>query len=350
MKSPRLLLLLFFFSACRSRTKGVDDPFTKPAPAIATAEGRDQVDPLPPGLFFVARGAPGEARWEGGRARLDLHQEAYHYDPAKRQYRRLTETGGRLYAIAVDPKGRFLSYLTAQAIERGATLDRFVEPGLGAVDLTRLRQHPEKRLGGPVTIVDLVFSTEGRPLWITDGEMHALGNDGLAAVPLDVGRIAAVAGRTFAKPGKVVHYGPPQIGTRIAVDGRGVVIDGEGQAAADGEVELPSIEWSPGRRRLAFAAGFDPCDTKAASSLHVYTALTKAAAVVARGRSAFDSHWLDDERLAFDGGDGAQGVVRIHDFSGGGEQSLLAGHGAALFGLPIPVCGERAPIANPTGH
>lgn len=98
------------------------------------------------GLFFVARtrGHLGP-KFDGDDAKLELDQEAYHFDPATRRIRRLSDTGGHVVAVHRDGEHRQLVILTARALKKTPAGDAFATPEAMALSLDTLER------SGPLT-------------------------------------------------------------------------------------------------------------------------------------------------------------------------------------------------------
>ncbi|MSP60617.1 MAG: hypothetical protein EXR72_09810 [Myxococcales bacterium] len=343
-----LAALLAIASGCKRGAPAVDAAPSSTC-SLEKAEllraGDPRIDALRGGFFFVARSREASVRWdEHDEGAEDLAQEAYHADFRGGACTRLTDTGGRVQAIGADPSHRFLSFVLAARITRGGERSHFIEPRIGWIDLRTLVTAGPFPVPGRRSIVDLVFSYAGDPILVTDGDQWTW--DGTKRVfvagRLEPTQIDPARGRTLALPERVHHYGAPTVATRIGADGRSIAIDGQGAVArVEREIETTTVEWSPGRKRLAFAGVFATCPKKRDSApednqLFLYDAATRAAAPIARARSAFDSLWLDDDRLVYEAGTGAAGRLHLLHVPTGADRILDTPFGAGLFGLAAP--------------
>ena len=74
------------------------------------------------------------------------------------------------------------------------------------------------------------------------------------------------------------------------------------------------------------------------NELYVYDKTKRAAQRIASAVSYFETLWLDDDRLVYEGGVGKDGKLQIHDFATHGSTKLPTRHGAGLFGVPTLAC------------
>jgi hypothetical protein len=296
------------------------------------------------GLFFVARTREaGAVRFAaGGTAPLDLNQEAYHFDPAASKYRRLTETGGHLFAIAVSPGHKVLSFLVARKLASAGDGQAFDEPEVGYVDLVSLETVGPFKIAGRPAQVALGFTAAGEPVWEA-GEKYMVDSAKTAVAAQAAAQVAGA--KTVATP-QVVHGEPAAAsGARVSADGRAIEIAGADKPVrAARDLDPSSIEWSPGKKRLTYAGKIDACkviagETKEAKNeLFVWEADKKTASRVAQAVSYFDTLWLDDDKLVYEGGVGKDGKLHVVDLATRNDVALKPRYGAGLYGFPTLSC------------
>jgi hypothetical protein len=332
--------------------------------ALRTAYAAD----LGRGLFFVARTRdPGPPRFAGGEAKLELSQEVYHYDPASGRYRRLTETGGRVWAIDLSPDKKFLTFLVIPRLTQEPATGKtaFTEPQGGMVDLTTLETSGPFKLPEPAHAVTLGFSASGEPLWQTDsGSVYTFDATRTALVKIaqiDAPAPGATADtpdntphRTRATPESVSHFGAPLTGAKRSDDGRAVILEGADKPLrAAREIAAESLAWSPSKKRLVYAGVLDACKVLAAggkgekNELFLWDTDKKLAVRVASAISAFASHWLDEDHLVYEGGVGTDGKLHVYEVSTRKDTVLKPRHGAGLYGYPSLAC---APAPSEPGE
>lgn len=95
--------------------------------------------------------------------------------------------------------------------------------------------------------------------------------------------------------------------------------------SADGH----SLVWSPGRLRLTVATAADPCSERPEVTLYVVDAATGSLRALHTGRGDFAPLWLDDDRLAYMQGRGADSRVTLVDVRTGTVLSQLGEPGGA---------------------
>jgi hypothetical protein len=108
-------------------------------------------------------------------------------------------------------------------------------------------------------------------------------------------------------------------------------------------VEPATVEWSPGKTRLTYAGRIDACKilkggAKEKNELFVYDMSKKSAQRVAAAVSLFESVWLDDDRLVYEGGVGKDGQLHLYTFSAHADAPLSTRYGAGLYGVPTLSC------------
>ncbi|MCS6912146.1 MAG: hypothetical protein RMK29_21650 [Myxococcales bacterium] len=298
------------------------------------------------GLVLVARSRAAKVpTLEAGEGRAELNQEAYHYDPASARYRRLTSTGGQVYAALRSPDGRLLAFLLVARLRRGERGDLFVDPEAGFLDLRSLETVGPMRIGGAYQEIDIGFASDGTPLWTARPDPDApeetfvvdTARTGMARAP----GLQVVGGRIRAWTTHV-SYTPSETpaGVRVAADGRSFTVEGVDVIRAVREIHPPSLQWSPGRVRLTYAGRLDACqvlsqgDQGQKNEIYVYDRATQTARRIDSGISEFQARWLDDTLLAYENGLGARGTVNLYDMSAHRKIQLAPRHGAGLYGVP----------------
>jgi hypothetical protein len=116
-----------------------------------------------------------------------------------------------------------------------------------------------------------------------------------------------------------------------------------------------SLAWSPARAKLTYAGKLDACKilkgepSGAAggggaagkadkNELYVYDKQKRTAQRIAAAVSPFETAWLDDDRLVYEGGVGKDGRIHIYTFSTHADETLPTRHGAGLYGVPTLAC------------
>ncbi len=317
----------------------------------AYAQGLDK------GFLFVGRTRPAtEPQFAAGMkdAPLDLRQEVFHYDLETKRFRRVTETGGHAFAINRTPDGsgsaKMLSFLVAPRLHREGALDSFVDPSVGVVDLATLEatgpfvekgQYDQVMLGvnqAQQPLFTFVVSTGASATYTFDTAKTALAK-------LEGGAVLPVGGETRAWPNQVAHLPGKVIDSVKMTDGANqFTIDGVASpVVAARPLAQSSLEWSPGKTRLTYAGKLDACKILKGGSnekneLYVYDLGKKSAQRVAAAVSAFETLWLDDDHLVYEGGVGKDGRIHLYAFTAHADSSLPTRHGAGLYGVPTLAC------------
>ena len=357
------------------------------APLRASAEGQKLVaetakaraayaDGLKAGFFFVARArAASEPKLDGkGDGPLELHQEVYHYDPQKKRFRRLTDSDGHAFALHPSPDGKSLLVLVAPMLHRegtkaalphtpsgepsGGSREAFVDPKVALVDLATLDQVGPFPHAGRYDQVVLGSNAGGQPLFtftVSTGASETFTVDtartGLA--PLTGSPVMPAGGETRAWPDQVAH-----VAGRTAAEVGGVQLtDGANQftitpsgapsqpitVTAARPIAQSSLDWSPGHVRLTYAGKLDACRILKSggnekNELFVYDLPRRSAVRVAQSVSHFQTLWLDDDRLVYEGGVGKDGKLHLYAFTAHADEALPTRHGAGLYGVPQLAC------------
>ncbi len=312
---------------------------------------------LDKGFFLVARTrAASEPKFEGGAdASLSLNQEVFHYDPEAKRFRRVTDSDGGAFALHRAPEGKVLVFLVAPKLHREGNTDSFVDPKVGVVDLTTLETTGPFSQKGRFDQVVLGVNKAGQPLFsfIAAGTPTTYSFDtartGLAKIEGDA--IIPSGGETRAWPNQVAHVATASVDKVKLADGASqFTIEGvDGPILAARPLQASSLEWSPGKTRLTYAGKLDACKIlKAApgekadkNELYVYDVTKKSAQRIAAAVSGFETLWLDDDRLVYEGGVGKDGKIHVYAMTAHADDTLPTRNGAGLYGVPTLAC-ERA--------
>ena len=313
------------------------------------------------GLFFVARSrdpvikAPGK----DDRAKVDLNQEVYQYDPAAKRYRRLTETEGHVFAYSVAPERKAISFLVVTSVASPASPEpQFAEPSVGSIDLATLETTGPLRLGPPGTLAASVvmgWSSQGDPVWI----VRPAGGGAEISYALDATRTAVVSvatsgavtnNRTTATPWSIAAAGAPADQVSLSDDKKSLQITDEDRTLRATRVLDPdTVVWAPGGTRLAYGGAYDECKGAAAGAkaekneLYVWARGKKTAARIATAPSAFRLAWLDDDQLVYQAGLGKQSKIHVLAVATKADTVLKPRSGATLAGFGAVVCPGAAP-------
>src|SRR5262249_18192176 len=95
----------------------------------------------------------------------ELHQEAFHYDPATKRFRQLTATDGRVFAVARTPNGKWATALTVEGAQAG---DAFHGAKVLFVELANPGVHGPLALKGSPGEVTLGVNNFGEPEVVVD--------------------------------------------------------------------------------------------------------------------------------------------------------------------------------------
>jgi hypothetical protein len=313
---------------------------------------------LDKGFFFVARTrAAAEPKFEGGAtdASLALNQEVFHYDPEGKRFRRMTDSDGGAFALHRAPDGKMLVFLVAPKLHREGGADAFTDPKVGVIDLTTLETIGPYSQKGRFDQVVLGANKSGQPLFTFYSASTPAtysfdtAKTGLAKIEGDA--IIPIGGETRAWPNQVAHVAAAQVEKVKLADGASqFTIEGvDGPILAARPLQASSLEWSPGKTRLTYAGKLDACKIlKAApgekadkNELYVYDVTKKSAQRIAAAISGFETLWLDDDRLVYEGGVGKDGQIHVYAMTAHADATLPTKNGAGLYGVPTLAC-ERA--------
>ena len=313
----------------------------------AYAQGLDK------GFFFVARTRSAvEPQFAAGvvEVPLSLRQEVFHYDPDGKRFRRVSDSDGRAFAIDRAPDGKSLLFLVAPKLHRENGIDSFVDPRVGVLDLTTLAVVGPFTNKGRYDQVGLGTNRAGQPMFtfvVTSGATAAYTIDtartGLAKLEGD--SVIPASGETRAWPNQVAHFDDKAVpGVKMEDGATQFLIDGETQPViAARPLAQSSLTWSPGKTRLTYAGKLDACkilkgESKDKNELYVYDKTKHTAQRIAAAVSPFETLWLDDDRLVYEGGVGKDGKIHLYTFSTHADDALPTRHGAGLYGVPTLAC------------
>jgi hypothetical protein len=308
---------------------------------------------LDKGFFFVARTRSAvEPQFAAGATEtaLSLRQEVFHYDPDAKRFRRLFDSDGHAFAISRSPDGKSLLVLMAPKLHRENGLDSFVDPRVGTVDLATLAMVGPFVNKGRYDQVGLGTNRTGQPMFtfvVTSGATAAYTIDtartGLAQLQGDA--VIPEGGETRAWPSQVAHFDDKATpGVKMEDGATQFLVDGVAQPViAARPLASSSLKWSPGKTRLTYAGKLDACkilkgESKDKNELYVYDKTKHTAQRIAAAVSPFETLWLDDDRLVYEGGVGKDGKIHIYTFSTHADEALPTRHGAGLYGVPTLDC------------
>jgi hypothetical protein len=308
---------------------------------------------LDKGFFFVARTRSAvEPQFAAGTTEtaLALKQEIFHYDPDGKRFRRVVDSDGRAFAISRAPDGKSLLVLMAPKLHRENGVDSFVDPRVGTIDLTTLAMVGPFANKGRYDQVGLGTNRAGQPMFtfvVTSGASAAYTIDtartGLAQLQGD--GVIPEGGETRAWPNQVAHFDDKAVpGVKIEDGATQFLVDGvAGPVMAARPLASSSLTWSPGKTRLTYAGKLDACkilkgESKDKNELYVYDKTKHTAQRIAAAISPFETLWLDDDRLVYEGGVGKDGKIHLYTFSTHADEALGTRHGAGLYGVPTLAC------------
>jgi hypothetical protein len=308
---------------------------------------------LDKGFFFVARTRSAQEPQFGGgatEAPLSLRQEVFHYDPDGKRFRRASDTDGRAFAVDRSTDGKSLLLLVAPRLHRENGVDSFVDPRVGVLDLGTLAVVGPFTNKGRYDQVGLGTNKNGAPMFtfvVTSGATAAYTFDtahtGLAKLEGDA--VIPAGGETRAWPNQVAHFDDKAVaGVKMEDGATQFLIEGVDQPViAARPLAQSSLTWSPGKTRLTYAGKLDACkilkgESKDKNELYVYDKTKHTAQRIAAAVSPFETLWLDDDRLVYEGGVGKDGKIHLYTFSTHADDALPTKHGAGLYGVPTLAC------------
>jgi hypothetical protein len=308
---------------------------------------------LDKGFFFVARMRPAsEPKLTGAatEAPLMLRQEVFHYDPDSKRFRRLTDTDGHAFAIDRAPDGKTLLFLSAPRLHREKGVDSFVDPRLGTIELATLATVGPFTQKGRFEQVGLGTNRSGQPMFtfiVTAGASAAYTFDTARTGLAKLGGEAVIpaGGETRAWPNQVAHFDDKAVpGVKIEDGATQFLVDGVAQPiVAARPIAQSSLEWSPSKSRLTYAGKLEACkilkgESKDKNELYVFDKTKGSAQRIAAAVSFFETWWLDDDRLVYEGGVGKDGKIHIYTFSTHADETVGTKYGAGLYGVPTLAC------------
>jgi hypothetical protein len=318
--------------------------------AIRTEMRKAYTAGLTSGMMFVARThlpAEPDLATETGEARLDLYQEAYHFDPATQRIRPLSNLDGRVVAIHPDVDYRQVIVLSARTLKKVAGGVAFSKPEVTVIALDSLAPVGPLPIDADVMALDMCFSSQGEPVWNLTvagaAEPRALTLDAThtGLVALEEGCTDTVA-TTSVDPLGTEHHRPDPEGVSLSEDGLQLAgVDGERPLRAREIIRPGSFSWSPGRKRFVYTGSVDSCNPES-NSLFVWDAGRKQSVRVGSAVASYETQWLDDEKLVYESGQGRAPRLTIHAFTpGAAGLTLKAPAGAGLYGLPTLPCTDK---------
>jgi hypothetical protein len=308
------------------------------------------------GFLFVARarphGTPTFADYSDTAA-LEQDQEVYHFDPATKRFRRLTETGG--HVVALHREGNKLIVFTAKTLKKVEGGTAFSKPEAILLSLDTLEKTGPIAIDGDTRSAALCFSPKGEPIWTVNGAVETrtltLDATGSALVAVEEGCSATLA-TTLVDPIGIQLHRPDPEGVALSQDGLQVTgVDGDKPVRASQSIRPGSLSWSPGKKRFVYAGHNDRCakvDDKQKgppNALLVWDAAQKKALRLNAEPASYETQWLDDDHLAYESRTGNSARLTVHDFTAGGAPlTLKTPAGAGLYGMPTVPCpsGELA--------
>jgi len=317
------------------------------------------------GLFFLARSRdvamkPAAAGTPNvGGVKIELNQELYQFDLGSKRYRRLTETEGRVYAFAIAPEHKMISFLLIGGIANAAGVaPQFFEPSVGAIDLATLETVGPIRIGPPglkADTVEMGWSGQGEPIWIARGP-NAAGRGEQTSYALDATRTALVTvvvsgfgthDQTIATAASVATLNLLAEQVTLSEDEKSVVVADEDRTLrATRALDPQTVRFAPAGRRLAYAGAFPACQPAggkpAKNELYLWERGKKTASRIASAPSSFRLDWPDDDRLVYQAGAGKQARIHVLEVATKTDTVLKPRAGAALVGFDGMFCPDAS--------
>jgi hypothetical protein len=319
---------------------------------------------LAKGLFFIGRAhelTVKRAERGADSITLSLNQELYQFDLTSKRYRRLTETEGHVFAYAVAPERKMISFLVVGNVsDASSAAPQFSDASVGAIDLATLETIGPLHLGpagAHAATVVMGWTGQGEPVWTVRGPTGAAGGEE-TNYALDATRTAVVAvgvsgmatgNRTTATPFSVSAAGATAADQVSLSDDRKslVVADEDRTLRATRVLDPDPGRFSPGGTRLAYGGAFDECKTVTGkpekNELYLWERGKKTAARIASAPSSFRLDWPDDDRLVYQAGAGKQARIHVLEVATKTDTVLKPRAGAALLGFSAVVCPGAAP-------
>jgi hypothetical protein len=342
-----------------ARVKKKNTPFAK-APEMEQCEEivmkyrKGWTAGLDKGFLFVARdGSAGEPRFdERGEGVLSGAQRVYLNDLEAKRFRPLTAGSDRAFALHRSPDGKTLSVLVAHALHRENQVDTFVDPSVLVVSLPAFETVGPFEMKGRYDQVVLGSNAAGQPLvTFTVGtgksETYTIDTAKTGLAHLEGASVLPTGDETRAWPNQVAHIGGKEVPDVKIADGANTFTIQKGAetipVTAARPIAQSSLDWSPGKVKLTYAGKLDACrilksGTAEKNELYVYDLQKRSAQRVSAAVSQFETLWLDDDRLVYEGGVGAQGLLHLYAFTAHADTTLPTRYGAGLYGVPTLQC------------
>jgi hypothetical protein len=306
------------------------------------------------GFFLVARrvGAREPSFGAGNEAALDPAQEVYFYELPTRRFRRLTDTDGHAFALQRSNDGKRLSVLIVGRLHREHNVDSFVDPKIETFDLATVESVGPFVMKGVYDQVVLGENAAGQPLFsFTVGtgatQTYTIDTAKTGLAPLEGAAVVPVGAETRAWPNQVARVaGKPLDDVHVTDGANQLVLAIPPQPitiTAARPIAQSSVRWSPGHQKITYAGKLDPCraaqpGATEKNELYVYDLPKRSAQRVAAGLSQFETLWLDDDQLVYEGGVGRAGQLHLYAFDAHADTALPTRHGAGLYGVPTLAC------------
>jgi hypothetical protein len=319
--------------------------------AIRAAARAAYADGLGSGVFLVGRSRPMPPDPvlydEHAKPVLDLSMEAYHFDPASRLVRRLTDTAGRVAGMRVDRAHKLVVLLLVNDLQPSE-----VETGLSFTEISGATLSLETlETAGPIALpvepnlknVTLCTTSKGEARWIIGDKRYAIDPGRRRAIAVKKDDCAPGATTTSPERGwfQRPHDFSPDAGVvELPADG------GTHPVTIADLARYASVGWSPSRSRMAFASDMDPCglipsgwNPAYMNKLSVSDAASAKAVRLATAFSFFEFEWLDDDHLVYEGSTPkGGGKIVVHDFRTQTDVVLDVPAGAGLSAVPSFEC------------
>jgi hypothetical protein len=260
----------------------------------------------------------------------------------------MTDTEGHAFALARN--GKQLSVLVTPRIVRANEVESFVDPKVLVLDLGTLEEVGPFVMKGTYDQIVLGWNATGQPLFTfvvqTGASMtYTIDTAKTGLARLEGTAVLPAGGETRAWPNQVAHFEDKAVpGVKIEDGATQFTIEGvEQPVMAARPIAQSSLNWSPTHTRLTYAGRLDACQilkgqAKDKNELYVYDKSKHTAQRVAAAVSPFETLWLDDDRLVYEGGVGKDGKIHLYTFSTHADEALATRHGAGLYGVPTLAC------------
>jgi hypothetical protein len=322
---------------------------------IRSQAAKQHATGLDKGMLFVARGSGLEPELidSGGEVKLQLGQEAFHFDPATKRMRRLTDTGGQVLAIQRDADSKRLMLVTAGAMKKQDGQVVFTQVKANLLSLETGERTGSFAIAGEPSAVEICFSDTNEPVWGVfgkgpEGQALTVESTGTTLVAYEQGCGPGVP-VTRVSPTGIEHRRPAPEGIALSGDGLQLTgVDEDRPVRASQAIRPGSLGWSPGKKRFVYTGQLDRCQAHqqtvsgakpAPNGVYVWDSGEKKAERVKAAVAGVETQWLDDDRLAYEVQKGGAPQLVIHDFRAeGASLTLDVPAGAALHGIPALPC------------